>query len=191
MTFLLFNVNITIEPIKFQTLPPASPFTCATATAAIFSSHLFSSIAFVTRSVSKYALTCVIFPLSLNFTTQQINHIVPHACQSRSGSASALLFSEISVEVTKKKRSAQIPPLPKTQAIRKKGMNADKAHSQFPQTASAFISTAAASLSPSAYNIDNRTSSTAPSAPCRPGTLVWRPGTRSCWRTLCSEASGP
>jgi hypothetical protein len=82
MTFLLFNVNITIEPINFQTLPPTSPFTCATAAAVIFSSHLFSSIALVKRSASKYALTCLILPSSLNFTIQQINHIVLEACQS-------------------------------------------------------------------------------------------------------------
>jgi hypothetical protein len=67
---LLFNADITIEPIYFQTLPSTSSFTCATASAVIFSSHLFSSIALVKRSVSKYALTCLIFLLSANFIIQ-------------------------------------------------------------------------------------------------------------------------
>jgi hypothetical protein len=46
---LLLNANIAIEPIYFQTFSPASSFTYATTTAAIVSSHLFSSIALVKK----------------------------------------------------------------------------------------------------------------------------------------------
>jgi hypothetical protein len=133
MMFLLSNVNITIEPIYSQTLPPASPFTCATAVT--FSSHLFSSIALVKRSGSKCALTCFNLPIVSEFYNPAINHIVLQAYQSLNADQLPLSCPQLK---PKNKHAAQNSPHHNTQVIRKKGTNADKIPSPFLQTASAF-----------------------------------------------------
>jgi hypothetical protein len=103
-----------------------------TARAVTFSSHLFSPTALVKRSRIQVHPNLFNLPIAIEFYNPAINHIVLPACQSLNADQLLLSYSQkYRLKQRKTKHAAQNSLPPKTQVIRKKGMNADKTHSPF------------------------------------------------------------